>query len=76
MFLSLDGLRKDSERTTQSIKKKADAIKQRLAAALGDAEVGVVDGFKVSYPTISVGDKVTKGYSFRRMSIKELKEVA
>ena len=46
-------------------------MKQKIAAAMGDAETGVLGEYKVSYKSVTVPEKVVRAYSYRRMTIKE-----
>lgn len=55
----------------KDLEKHMDLLKQKIAAALGDAETGLVEGYKVTYKTVSVPEKVVRAYSYRRMTIKE-----
>lgn len=72
-MIEIDKLRKEAEKTAADYKKKADVCKQKIAAAIGDAERGILPGFRVSYPTVSIPEKVTKAYTYRRMTVKEEK---
>ena len=51
------------------LKKKQDAIKQDLMAAMGDAEVAIIGGRKVTYKTVNIPERVQNAYSYRSVRI-------
>lgn len=74
MYKALKETLDSSKEAQKDIEKQMEAVKQKIAAAMGDAETGTAGNYKVSYKTISIPEKVVKGYSYRRMSVKEFKE--
>lgn len=55
------------------IEKQRDSLKQTLAAALGDAERGIIGNYEVSYKTVNCAEHTVAAHSYRKMNIKEIK---
>lgn len=71
MYQALNDQIKAAREAQKDTEKQLDAVKQKIAAAMGDAETGVLGEYKVSYKSVSVPEKVVRAYSYRRMTIKE-----
>ena len=71
MYQALNESIKAARESQKDTEKQLDAVKQRIAAAMGDAETGVLGEYKVSYKSVSVPEKVVRAYSYRRMTVKE-----
>ena len=50
-----------------------DAVAQSLAAALGDAEKGVLGNYEISYKTVNRAAYTVKACSYRTIRVKEIK---
>lgn len=70
-YSALSGALKAQKEEQKNIERQIDLLKQKIAAALGDAETGLIEGYKVTYKTVAVPEKVVRAYSYRRMTIKE-----
>lgn len=53
----------------KSLELKKEEIKQRFAMRLGSAPMGMVQGKKITYKTVNIGEKISKPYSFRAIRI-------
>ncbi len=73
-YIALDAVRKEAERGAKDLKTRIEALRQKIAAAMGSAERGTMPGFVVSYPVVNIPEKVVKPYSYRRMTIKQTEE--
>lgn len=71
MYKELAAALKAQRAEAAETERRAEAVRQRVADAMGTAETGLLPGFKVTYKTVSMPEKVVKAYTYRRMTIKE-----
>lgn len=70
----LDAQVKDAKEVLKGLEQKKRAYEQEIAAIMGDAEIGLIDGIEVTYKTIERKSYVVEATSYRTLKIKELKE--
>lgn len=78
-FTKLNALNRQSNDYKNLMKdtdKQKDIYKQKICAALGDAEVGILGDFEISYKTVRKKEHVVKESQYRMFKIKEIKEEA
>lgn len=53
----------------KELERDKEAIKQTVISKIGDAELMMVSGRKITYKTISIAERMVKAYSFRKLMI-------
>ena len=70
----LDTRVKEAKEALKDLETKKKAYEQEIAAIMGDAETGIIDGIQVTYKTTERKSYVVEATSYRTLRIKELKE--
>ena len=65
---------KEAKGVVKDLETKKKAYEQGIAAIMGDAETGIIDGIQVTYKTTERKSYVVEATSYRTLRIKELKE--
>ena len=65
---------KEAKGVVKDLETKKKAYEQEIAAIMGDAETGMIDGIQVTYKTTERKSYVVEATSYRTLRIKELKE--
>lgn len=65
---------KEAKGVVKDLETKKKAYEQEIAAIMGDAETGIIDGIQVTYKTTERKSYVVEATSYRTLRIKELKE--
>ena len=65
---------KEAKEALKDLETKKKAYEQEIAAIMGDAETGIIDGIQVTYKTTERKSYVVEATSYRTLRIKELKE--
>lgn len=65
---------KEAKEVVKDLETKKKAYEQEIAAIMGDAETGIIDGIQVTYKTTERKSYVVEATSYRTLRIKELKE--
>ncbi|MEG1543939.1 MAG: YqaJ viral recombinase family protein [Tannerellaceae bacterium] len=73
-YQRLDTERLDLSAQTKAIEKQCDIYKQEICAALGDAEVGMLNGVEISYKTVHRKGYTTKDTEYRSFKIRDARE--
>ena len=70
----IDARAKEVKEALKDLETKKKAYEQEIAAIMGDAETGLIDGIQVTYKTTERKSYVVEATSYRTLRIKELKE--
>lgn len=73
-YQRLDMERLDLNAKTKAIEKQRDVYKQEICAALGDAEIGILNGVEISYKTVHRKGYTTKDTEYRSFKIRDARE--
>lgn len=74
-YKQVEEARKAFDGRIKDIEKEMAVYKQELCAALGDAEVGILNGMEISYKTVKRKGYTTKDTEYRSFKIKEIKDM-
>lgn len=73
-YQQLELARQNLSAQSKEIERQRDIYKQEICAALGDAEIGLLDGVEISYKTIRRKGYTTKDTEYRSFKIRDRKE--